>query len=411
MAEDKDWKESEVVQIGVDRDTVYNYDDSERNYRYDIAAKLRWQIDPVADFTFDIHGSYYDHIWKKFTRSNAWIDTSETDDDIVGSSFQYNRMFTNNHILTFGGDIFTQGLNSNQLASGSERVRNEDLYMQYEWRPVSKLVFLPGLRWEHHETYGHYFNPSLNAMWDACRFFNLRGSISKGFRAPSIKELYFEFDHSAAGYIVYGGGEELDPETSINYSLTAEINYSQEAVHRLTYFRSDLKNLIEFTEGDFSDPTYWRGIYYYGNIVKAKTEGIEWETQIKALNKLDLSFSYTYLSAKNLTEKIDLINRPDHTFKFNTGYVISPIDTRLSLWGFWHDRKLWISQAETSERSSDAYAPSRWNLNAGLSRELFDKIELFVKVNNILDEKNANFGYWPERSYTVSINYNFSRSN
>ena len=30
-------------------------------------------------------------------------------------------------------------------------------------------------------------------------------SSASGFRAPSIKEQYFTFDHTAAGYVVYGG--------------------------------------------------------------------------------------------------------------------------------------------------------------------------------------------------------------
>ena len=34
----------------------------------------------------------------------------------------------------------------------------------------------------------------------------------RGFRAPSIKEQYFIFDHTAAGYVVYGGEVSLPPE-------------------------------------------------------------------------------------------------------------------------------------------------------------------------------------------------------
>jgi outer membrane receptor for ferrienterochelin and colicins len=312
--------------------------------------------------------------------------------------------------MTFGGDAATQGLKSDQLATGEERVHYEDLYTQVELRPVQKISLLPGVRLEHHETYGYHVNPSINAMWNACSYFNLRGTVSRGFRAPSIKELYFEFDHSAAGYKVIGGGDDLEPETSNNYSITAEINYNRRAMHRLSVFRNDLTNLIEFSDGDFSDPTYWRGIYYYDNIVKARTQGIEWETEIRALKNLDLSFSYTYLEAKNLTEEIDLINRPDHTFKFNTSYMISPIETRLNFWGYWQDHKLWTSEGDTPDRLSNEYAPSRWDLNLSLSKRVLDDLDLFFRVENLTNDINAKYGYWPERSYTVSLTYNFDRS-
>lgn len=410
MAEQKEWIESEVVQIGVDRDTTYNFDDVENNYRYDAAINARRNLGSDADLTVGLQSSYYDHTWKKFSRANTWIDTSETIDDIYSASFQYNRMITGNHIFTFGGDITTEGLESDQLSSGSERIRYEDLYAQYEWKPVKRLSLLPGIRWEHHETYGNNYNPSLNIMWDACSFFNLRGAVNRGYRAPSIKELYFEFDHSAAGYKVIGGGEDLDPETSWNYSVTAEISYNRKAIHRLSVFRNDLKNLIEFSDGDFSDPTYWRGIYYYDNIIKARTSGLEWETEIKAHHNLDLSFSYTYLLARNLTEDIDLINRPQHTFKFNSGYRIEKIKTRINFWGYWHDHKLWVPRGNAPDRLSDEYAPSRWNLNASLSKNIFKSFDLFFRIENLTDEINATYGYWPERNYTISLTYNFDGS-
>ena len=412
MAEKKQWVESEIIQIGIDGDTAYNYDDFEHNYRYDMALKSRWNIDKQADFTFGLAGSYYDHIWKKFTRTNAWIDTSKTIDDIYSASFQYNRMFAQGHVLTFGGDVTTQGLKSNQLASGNERVFYEDLYTQYEWRPVRRISILPGVRWEHHETYGNHINPGINVMWDACDYFNLRASVNRGYRAPSIKELYFEFDHSAAGYKVIGGGDELNPETSMNYSITAEINYDRKAVHRLSIFRNDLKNLIDFSEGDFSDPTYWRGIYYYENILKARIKGFEWETEIKALKQLDLSFSYTHLSAKNLTDTTatDLINRPTNTFKFNAGYTFAPLKTRLNFWGFWNDHKLWTSEGDTPERVSNEYAPSRWSLNVSLAKRVLNGVDLFFKAENLTNDINAQYGYWPARSYTLSLTYNFDGS-
>jgi outer membrane receptor for ferrienterochelin and colicins len=410
MTEKKSWIESEVYQLGIDRDTVYNFDDFEYNYRYDLALNSKWFFGDKADFTIGLHGSYYDHRWEKYTRPGLLDDRSVTADDIGEASFQYNRQFARGHILTFGGDAASQRLKSDQLATGEERINSGDLYAQYEYRPFSPIVIMPGLRWEHHDTYGDHYNPSLNLMWEAGDFIKLRGTISEGFRAPSIKEVYFEFDHSAAGYLVLGGGESLKPEESVNYSLTADINYKRKALHRLTYFRNDLKNLIDFSEGDFSNPTYWRGIYYYENIYKARTEGIEWETDITMFDRLNLSFSYTYLKAKNITENIKLINRPEHTFKFNTTYDLEKLQTSIIFWGYWHDHKLWVSQGDTPQRNVDEYAPSRWNLNIGVSRYILKKLKMLFKVENIGDQTNATYGYWPPRSFSLNLNFEIGGS-
>jgi len=405
MMENKKWIETET------RGPVMNFDDEEENYRIDAAVKSRWNLKDKADFSINLHGTYYDHTWEKYSRPRMLTDQSLSVDDLFEASMQYNRKLVDGHILTFGGDAIRQNLDSDQLASGQEEVFYGDLYAQYELRLLGKYVFLPGIRWEHHETYGDHFNPSMNVMWDACSYFNLRGSVSRGFRAPSIKELYFEFDHSAAGVKVTGGGDDLEPEKSWNYSLTGEINYRKKAVHRLTYFRNDLDNLIDYGPGDFSNPIYFRGMYIYENVLKARTQGIEWETEIEILNNLDLSFSYTYMTAKDLgddptDEETDLTNRPEHIFKFYTTYDINAIDTRLNFWGNWQDQKLWEA-ATGGPGSADSYAPSRFVMNAGVDKKVYDNLSALVKVFNITDETDAEYAYWPERSFSVSLRYNF----
>ena len=400
MLEEKDWIESDLPADSI------NYDDNEKNRRYDLGARTRWSIKDKANFTFNLHGSYYDHDWRKFDRDGELTDESNTVDDIYEASFQYSRRLAVRHIFTFGGDLFRQGLDSDQLASGNESVISGDFYMQHEWRPMDQVVIMPGLRWDRHETYGSHLNPSLSTMWELSNSFNLRGSISRGFRAPSIKELYFEFDHSAAGVKVIGGGEDLEPETSVNYSVTGELKYGGKAVHRITYFRNEMKNLIDLGPGDFSDPRYYRGIYTYENVLKAKTEGVEWETEIKMISNLDLSFSYTHLNAKDLTNDHDLVNRPTNTFKFYSNYDIKKYSSGVSFWGFWNDHKLWEA-ATDAPNSASQYAPSRWNLSAGVRKNLMKNLEMSFRVQNLTDETNAEFAYWPERSYTVNVSYHY----
>jgi outer membrane receptor for ferrienterochelin and colicins len=304
----------------------------------------------------------------------------------------------------------TERLKSAQLAVGDKRIYHGDMYTQIELQWGKSFTFLPGIRWENHQTYGNHYNPSLNAMWNPVDLFTLRGSIGKGFRAPSIKELYFEFDHRAAGYIVYGGGDRLDPETSLNYSLTAEINYKRKAMHRISYFRNELKNLIDFVPSDSVDPNYPLGIYFYDNILEARTEGLEWETEIRVVDSWGLSFSYTYLIPKNLSEQVDLINRPRNTIKFSTTYDIKRWNAGVNFWGSWHSRKLWTLRVDTPDRVSDLYAPSRMVLSASISKKVKGNLDLLAKVDNITDNVNANYFYWPARNYSISLSYKIGRS-
>jgi outer membrane receptor for ferrienterochelin and colicins len=411
MAERKIWIEQLIAQGSGGSDTTYNFDDYEHNYRYDLALNSKWKLEDSAELSVGAHGSYYDHKWEKFTRTDYLSDLSKSIDDIGELSLAYNRKLGKGHTFTFGGDWVTERLKSAQLAVGDKRIYHGDLYTQYEWQPRKSLILMPGIRWENHQTYGNHYNPSFNLMWNPNSLFTLRGSVGRGFRAPSIKELYFEFDHRAAGYIVYGGGDTLDPETSINYSITAEINYKRRAMHRVSYFRNDLKHLIDFDSGYFGDPNYPLGIYHYVNVLKARTEGLEWETEIKVIDPWDLSFSYTYLIPRNLIDNIDLINRPRHTLKFSTTYELKRWDAGINFWGNWHSRKLWTLRVDTPDRESDLYAPARMTLSASVTKKLMTNFDLLAKVDNLTDNVNANYFYWPERNYSISLKYTIGRSN
>jgi outer membrane receptor for ferrienterochelin and colicins len=403
MHEKKNWIESEWHE-GLQRTLVY--DDYEWNSRYDIGTLHRIVASPKTEFEVSAHGSYYDHDWSKYTSAGFQNDSSLTEDYIVDGSLQANHTLASNLIVTAGADLLNEGLESTQIEGVKRDVTYGDLYTQIEYIPFASLTFLPGIRWERHETYGTHINPSLNFKWSPSEKLAFRGSIGKGFRAPSIKELYFIFDHSAAGYIVYGGGDRLDPEKSDNYSLTAELNYGRRGLHRLTFFRNDLSNLIEFDLEGYS-PTYWRGIYRYQNIIEARTQGLEWESKIKVTTYWDLGFSYNYLRARNQTERVDLVNRPQHAAKVSSIFLVSQWDAGLTAWGTYYDRKLWTSQGDTPDRISEIYAPRwlTWNMN--LYKKIFGSFEGYFRVENITNEINATYGYWPPRSFTVGLRMNF----
>ena len=87
--------------------------------------------------------------------------------------------------------------------------------------------------------------PSLNTML-LVNDFNIRFAYARGFRSPSIKELYFEFvdvNHNILG------NEDLIPENSDNLQFNLDYskrfsNYKIETGIKL--FHNDIRNLITF---------------------------------------------------------------------------------------------------------------------------------------------------------------------
>jgi len=401
MTEDRDWIESEVVAINALRDTTYVYDDEESNYRYDGSASFDYLSGDKYSMKFRIYGTYYDHQFYKYG-DGFLIDTSETEDAFYELSYTSNYVIGAGHVATYGFDYNYQDLNSSELIDEKEADRSVAGYLQYEHTPVRSLAILPGVRYEHHSSFGDHVNPSLNVMYSPSEQLKLRGFVGRGFRVPSIKEQFFVFDHSAAGYIVYGGGvlgADMNPETSINSSISAEFSYGATGLHRLTYFYNHLDNLIEFVLLDF-EQGYWRGRYVYENVDRAITQGIEWESRVRLSKAVDFSFSYNYLYSRDLSVGEKLINRPDHAVKFYlTGYY-EKYGLGASFWGDYKSNKLWRARSNTggNENEEDEfgkYAPHQTVMNINLFKRFPGGWESFVRMENLLDETNVEYGYWP----------------
>jgi outer membrane receptor for ferrienterochelin and colicins len=106
--------------------------------------------------------------------------------------------------------------------------------------------------------------------------FTLRGNFSRGFRPPSVKQLYLEFIDSNHEIL---GNENLKSEEGYNLSFSG--NYSQ-SVNRhnfdlsLSAFYNSIQNAIHLAI-DTSFAGYGKGKYFNLKEEKYKTQGFEFK--------------------------------------------------------------------------------------------------------------------------------------
>ena len=413
MNEGRNWLESEVR-----GGTTFVYDDTESNNRYEGSSTFEYRSGEEYQMSLRLFGTLYDHRWDKFTRTGSLADSSETDDIFLEAAYFSNYVIGDSHVATYGFDATYQDLTSTEISDGKKATKAWDGYFQYEYSPTPSLNFLPGVRYEHSSAFGDHVNPSFNVMYMPSPRFKLRGFVGRGYRAPSIKQQYFVFDHTAAGYIVYGGSVEvpeevsrgrefgdLGAETSINSSLSAEFSYGTIGRHRLTYFYNHLDDLIDFVLVDLSNPIYWRGIYVYQNVDRAFTRGIEWESKIRLRSVAELSFSYDWLSSRDLTTGEMLLGRPEHTGKVVLS-VDHPSGWSGSVWGEMQSRKLWVSLSNTGQQEADAeWAPSRSTWNLSVNRRFGNGLSTYLRMENLFDETDVTYGYWPGFQVIAGVGY------
>ena len=96
---------------------------------------------------------------------------------------------------------------------------NYAAWLGLKYQPAKDLTLSANLRYGHNTRYDHPLIPSFHVNWQPHEKWNVKLSYAHGFRAPSLKELFFNFidiNH----FIV--GNPDLKPENSRNASGTVQ---------------------------------------------------------------------------------------------------------------------------------------------------------------------------------------------
>ena len=122
--------------------------------------------------------------------------------------------------LTVGSEIFHDYLQSYQFTdSGSHSQNDVSVFAQADWRVMKRVSLLAGLRYDYFSAASmQHISPQASLMYSLPHL-NLRGGYAHGYRAPSLKEMFMDFDMPV--FWIFGN-KDLKPELSHNFQLSAE---------------------------------------------------------------------------------------------------------------------------------------------------------------------------------------------
>lgn len=146
----------------------------------------------------------------------------------------------------------------------------------------------------------------------------VRFSLGQGYRAPTLKESYYIFDHSDLGYKLLGN-ESLKPETSLMSQIGLMWQY-QEFLQWQAQFNYDrIDNLIQYQNaGEVDQVTQYR----YSNVDLAKIYSFETQAIVSPSAVLNFQLGYTYVDARD--RRGPLAHRPRHSIQVGLQYQLSP---------------------------------------------------------------------------------------
>lgn len=164
-----------------------------------------------------------------------------------------------------GYDINYQTGAGYMIKGSSQHQGDYALFASAELKPWQPLTIRPGLRVAYNSAYRAPVVPSLNLRYEA-KGFTVRASYARGFRAPSLKELYFLFvdvNHNIVG--------NTDLKAEYSHNITASVGYKKHWGNILlradaTGFYNDIANLITLAQTTGTQ-------YSYINIGKYRTTG------------------------------------------------------------------------------------------------------------------------------------------
>jgi len=245
-------------------------------------------------------------------------------------------------------------------------------FVQHEF--FRALTLNCGLRYSIHSLYGGNMIPQLGATFKATENDLLKAQVSKGYRSPNVKELYF----------FPPANPNLQPESMWNY----ELGYSRYALDKrvkagITLFYLNGENLI------LTLPNTAGGLppVLNQNSGLFTHYGAEFEASYQVRSNLRINATYSYLHTD-----IPRVASPKHQIHFEENYTVGKFDFTLSsnsVFGLYTltDNK---STTDVVEKDIQNYLL----LNAKINYRLQPSITIFISGDNLLNSNYAiNYGY------------------
>lgn len=197
-------------------------------------------------------------------------------------------------------------------------IRQQALFVEDEWQLAERLALTGGLRMDRHAIYGNHVSPRLYGVWRGSDTLTVKGGVSRGFRAPEIRQIAPGYAYTTGGArCSYGpqgtcavivGDPNLKPETSTSTELAVLWDNRENASAGLTVFHTRFKDKVMDVQpldasGHYlrwdEDPNY--RVYYWTNVDEARIRGAELSARWKPAAAWTLQGHYTYTDSEQLS--------------------------------------------------------------------------------------------------------------
>lgn len=204
----------------------------------------------------------------------------------------YNHSWNGIGTLSIGADMTNDYLMNANMGDETKEQQAFDVFAQYDWIISSRWEMVGALRYDYFsENKDDCLTPKLNVRYRLTDDVNLRFSYGMGFRAPTLKERYYDFD--MAGIWIINGNPDLKSEQSHNFHLSGEYAKGNYNVTLSGYYNR-VNDKISTGVPHFKSGDIQQLYLDYVNLGGYSVYGGEAAVQAKWSNGLSARFSYAY---------------------------------------------------------------------------------------------------------------------
>ncbi len=343
-----------------------------------------------ADYAFDLYDKY-----KYFPRAGRSEKEYSNMQNKANVQFDYD--FSSDNVFTVGAEYFNETLMSNQfdtVENGEYRNYMAHTAVAYGQHDISfnKRWFLVyGLRMDYNSRFRlPHLSPKASLMYKI-KSVSLRFSYAGGFRAPSLKEMYSNYDMGGMGWFIIYGNPNLKPEKSQNVMLSVEYAHKSVSLTVSGYY-CHTRDKITTVYNLAQDTAFYR------NVNRSHTAGADMGFMVKLPYGFGIKLSYAYVFDRQKEGGVNVSYARPHTgvarFDYHfekdwyslgvslSGRVLSGLNTV----GATNDLD---EEGRTIYEKVHYPAYTMWKLN--FSQRFMDALSLNIGLDNLFNYKPSNY--------------------
>jgi iron complex outermembrane receptor protein len=229
--------------------------------------------------------SGYTRLYSTWGR-NFISDGFRSTDRITGGRLYQTWTLPHNVAMDFGADLVNYGGLAKQEGGtnygGKHQINDDAGFVRAHWTPSVKTLLNAGVRYQANSLFGNIAVPELGGLWQASNRISLSGAISRGFRNPTIRELY----------LFPAPNANLKPEEEWNYQATVQARITTTMAAWTTFYYASMSNQI-LALGNYPNMNLTNG-------GRAINKGAETNLRWAIHRRVNATGGYAFLRSTNL---------------------------------------------------------------------------------------------------------------